>query len=360
MSSPISPVKVSDLNFIPELFFDLIARVIPGYFVLGFAYLYIEIFTQPPYTPCNCQVNNIINIASKIPMWSTPIIAYYLAVLLCILSRKKDSKLDKDIEETAQKLDKDIEETAQKLYRLTHNAPEDRGRFQKLFAEFDATSSISMGLSIIFVSAFFGFLIVCFVKNTSLKPIFTLPLILLFIINIFFMYSINLWKTRLRDILKERLDSYAEYKNLSLRENWVKNFNSLARNNQNKVKRFDVFEDDKKRRFLIISPDEINDFSNQILAVLSTNEEKDYPTRIDCEVIEDNEVKQVHQTSGVISNNEVKQIDEVIKEDKKLEKIKFAFDQFHIIKKRNLAKKFGQVIQGDRSKVLDILAKMFA
>ncbi|MEB3309111.1 MAG: hypothetical protein VKJ02_02660 [Snowella sp.] len=333
MSSPISPVKVSDLNFIPELFFDLIARVIPGYFVLGFAYWYIEIFitllTTPPY--------NFNDILSLIPIWFTPIIAYYLAVLLCILSRKKHPKLDKE-----------IEETAQRLYKLTHNAPEDRGRFQKLFAEFDATSSIFMGLLILFISALFAFSILYFVKNISLKQIFIFPLILLFIINIFFMCSINLWKSKLRDILKERLDSYAEYKNLSLRENWdIKFNNDLVKNTGVKIKKFDIFQCDGDKFFLVISPNEINNFSEKILGVLNKEEEEDYPTRIDCAVAKDNTVN---------NKNKVK------KEDDELEKIKFAFDQFHIIEKEKLSRtrRFGQIIQSDRSQILDILAKIFA
>ena len=36
-----SSFKPSDLSFIPELFFDLIARILPGSLILGVTYLYL-------------------------------------------------------------------------------------------------------------------------------------------------------------------------------------------------------------------------------------------------------------------------------------------------------------------------------
>lgn len=431
MPSPIEPVKVSELNFIPELFFDVIARILPGSFVLGFAYLYIEIFTQPPY---NLAINVVV---SKIPIWSTPIIAYYLSIVLGMIFIFFNPGIIKT-----------IDDSNCRIYELTHNAPEDRARFIRILAEFNSSLSIFVGLTLTLILSFallinnkiefycqnnllisllvqlsssitiyilsvaiIVLFFLCFIglkkgffqdifiiknlqaENSEVensKKLFTITfnittiiiiaflffgltiieflnlsitiqfpnllkpdvsLIVLFTINIFFLIGIFKWKERLKGILETRLDDYAEYKNFPLRENWdVKFNNNSVASVENKVKRFDVFKNNNNSYFLILSPNEINNSKEQILVLAvfgtdKTDKQEDYPTRIDCKVTEKDEGK-----------------------DPKI--IKFAFDKFHTINKeelfqqklfqQELFQKFGQVMQSDRSKILDILAKIFA
>lgn len=104
------------------------------------------------------------------------------------------------------------------------------------------------------------------------------------------------------------------------------------------VKRFDVFlinldptigsEIQKTRPCVVISPDEMNRYIATIIAAPMTTKGKIYPTRVEC------------QFQG--------------------KKGKIVLDQIRTIDKTRLVKKLGQVNQDEQSRVLDVLAKMFA
>lgn len=328
MPLPVAPVRVSELNFVPELFFDLIARIIPGYFVLGFAYLYIEIFltlsTKPPY--------NFNDILSLIPLWFTSIIAYYLGIGFCIISRGDTEN-------------ENIENIAKNLYKLTHNAPEDRGRFQKILAEFDSTSSIFTGLYYILILPILvlikSFLLLCYIEKNDLNNTLILSWALLSILllfgHIFFMRAMHLWKEKLPNILNSRLKDYEDYKKSLLREDWAIKFNDGSASGMNQASRFDIFseKDNDDNYLLVISPYEINDYSCQVLVAPSTEERKPYPTRVECKL----------EKTVVINNTEI-------------DKIKFALDKIFTIDRNKLNKqKLSQVILDDQQKILDILAR---
>lgn len=104
------------------------------------------------------------------------------------------------------------------------------------------------------------------------------------------------------------------------------------------VRRFDIFlvnldptvgsEIQKKRPYVVISPDEMNRYIATVIIAPMTTKGKAYPTRVVC---------QFQGKSGQI-----------------------VLDQIRTIDKTRLAKKLGQISQDEQRLVLDTLAEMFA
>jgi mRNA interferase MazF len=104
------------------------------------------------------------------------------------------------------------------------------------------------------------------------------------------------------------------------------------------VKRFDVYlvnldpavdgEIQKTRPCLVISPDEMNEYIATVIVAPMTTKGRDYPSRIAC------------QFQG--KNGQV------------------ILDQIRTVDKRRLVKKLGRITPGTQTKVLAVLAEMFA
>jgi hypothetical protein len=137
-----SPFKPSDLSFIPELFFDLIARILPGSLILGVIYLYLiandSVFNSvKQFLECHEEL-------LKPPGWFLVFLliglSYYFAVGFAIVFRNCF-----DYREEMEKMERDILE----IYDQNKTPVEDQPRFLRIIAEKCAAISLMMGLSVI-------------------------------------------------------------------------------------------------------------------------------------------------------------------------------------------------------------------
>jgi mRNA interferase MazF len=104
------------------------------------------------------------------------------------------------------------------------------------------------------------------------------------------------------------------------------------------VRRFDVYliqldptvgvEIQKTRPCLVISPDEMNDYIQTVIIAPMTTKARDYPTRVSCRF----EQKAAH----------------------------IVLDQLRTVDKRRLIKRLGRIAPATQTRVLAVLAELFA
>ena len=155
-----SPFKPSDLSFIPELFFDLIARILPGSLILGVIYLYL-IANNSILQQIECFLDSHKNLP-KPPGWFLVFLliglSYYFAVGFAIIFRNFF-----DDREQMKKMEKNI----RLIYNRDNVPVEEQPRFLRIIAEKCAAISLQMGLSIVSLVALSLTIVSYYINNSG-------------------------------------------------------------------------------------------------------------------------------------------------------------------------------------------------
>ena len=209
-----SPFKPSDFSFIPELFFDLIARILPGGFILGLIYLYLEVTapnieTDPPTTvweksleaflhpktdPPATLWEKSLEALDKMPDWFSFFfvigLAYYLSIG-CAMFFRFLGQYGKDNTDT-------MEDNIKKIYEKV--PVEERPRFLRNIAEKSAAMSLTIGFGVFAI--FLLVVVVAFMGQCGMENLIFIGICSFFVVSMF------LWNQRLDECLEKRLELY--------------------------------------------------------------------------------------------------------------------------------------------------------